>query len=206
MGIWLEWKRLKLNYKWRKHNAHNQTRIGWPTDLDKIKIGNYSYGMLYVLNEGTDYRLEIGRFCSIAPEVKFVVESDHPIERLSTFPMHRKVLCDEKRETVSKGSIRVEDDVWIGLGATILSGVHIGQGAVIAAGAVVTKDVPPYAIVGGNPARIIKYRFPEELIAELLKIDFGRLTKEMINAHIDELYQKLEKAEQLGWLPRKDIP
>lgn len=74
-----------------------------------------------------------------------------------------------------KGNIDVEDDVWIGLNATICAGVHIGQGAVIAAGAVVTDNVPPYAIVGGVPAKIIKYRFTKELIQELLQIRRARL-------------------------------
>lgn len=81
---------------------------------------------------------------------------------VSTYPFKRK-LFHGGEEAVSKGDIIVGDDVWVGYGATILSGVHIGQGAVIAAGAVVNKDVPPYAIVGGIPAKVIKYRFSESV-------------------------------------------
>ena len=73
--------------------------------------------------------------------------------------------------------------------AIILSGVHIGQGAVVAAGAVVTKDVPPYAIVGGNPAKVLRYRFEQGIIDELLKIDFSLLKDEMIVKNIQEFYQ-----------------
>ena len=97
----------------------------------------------------------------------------------------------------------VDNDVWIGYGATILSGVHIGQGAVIAAGAVVTKDVPPYAIVGGVPAKVIKYRFEESTIKDLLMIDYTKLTKEMIEQHVNNLYEPLTELAQLDWLPKK---
>lgn len=110
----------------------------------------------------------------------------------------------EYSEEFSKGNIEADDDVWIGYGATIMSGVHIGQGAVVAAGAVVTKDVPPYAIVGGVPAKVIKYRFSEIMIEELLKIDFSKLTEEAIKSHIDELYTELEGVGQLEWLPKKE--
>ena len=87
---------------------------------------------------------------------------------------------------------------------TILSGVHIGQGAVIAAGAVVTNDIPPYAIVGGVPAKVIKYRFDKQIIEELLKVDFSKLTKEMVLSHKDELYQPLENIEDYVWIHRKN--
>ena len=81
--------------------------------------------------------------------------------------------------------------------------VSIGQGAVVAAGAVVTKDVPPYAIVGGVPAKVIKYRFEPEMIAELLKIDYGKLSKEDIEKHIDDLHTELKNPSQLDWMPKK---
>lgn len=109
-------------------------------------------------------------------------------------------------DALSKGNIIVEDDVWIGQNAFILSGVTIHQGAVIATGAVVTKDVPAYAVAGGVPAKVIKYRFQEEVINELLKIDYGRLTKELVEKHMDELYTEIRTAEQvrkMDWLPRK---
>ena len=106
-------------------------------------------------------------------------------------------MLGESLEGTSKGDIIVADDVWIGYRATILSGVHIGQGAVIAAGAVVTKDVPPYAIVGGVPARVIKYRFPEEMVGELMRIDYSKLTEEMVREHIEDLYSALKDTKQL---------
>ena len=97
----------------------------------------------------------------------------------------------------------VEDDAWIGYGATVLSGVRIGQGAVVAAGALVTKDVPAYAVVGGVPAKVIKYRFPEEICNRLQQVDYSKLTKEMVEAHLDELYAPVSECTDLSWLPTK---
>ena len=101
------------------------------------------------------------------------MSGEHSITGIMTYPL----IDDVKINSRSKGDIIVADDVWIGYGATIMSGVHIGQGAVVAADAVVTKDVPPYAIVGGVPAKVIKYRFEPEMIEELLKVDYSKLTK-----------------------------
>ena len=199
-------RRLKYyvrKYKWRKINKHNRTVIGSLFDIKCVSVGEHSYGEINVLNYGEGHTLKIGNYCSIASHVCFILSADHYINHISTFPFKVGIL-KEKSEAISKGDIVIDDDVWIGYGATILSGVHIGQGAVIAAGGVVTKDVPPYAVVGGIPAQIMKYRFPEKLIQELLQVDYGKLTPEMIREHIGELYQDLQEVSQLSWLPKRD--
>ena len=83
------------------------------------------------------------------------------------------------------------------------AGILIGQGAVVAAGAVVTKDVPPYSIVGGVPAKVLRYRFNQEIIEELLKLDFEQLDVAIVKAHTDELRQELIDVGQLQWFPKK---
>ena len=104
----------------------------------------------------------------------------------------------------------VDDDVWIGYGVIVMSGVHIGQGAVIAAGAVVTKDVPPYAIVGGVPSKVIKYRFNQSIIGFLLTLDYEKLDTELVQSHIDELYSPIDGMELddikevYRWFPKKN--
>lgn len=197
------WKQASLKVMWRKKNSHNETRLGLENNIDAIEVGNYTYGKLNVLNEGNEYRLKIGNFCSIGPNVKFILHADHSVKLISTFPFHVKCLYDGKSDAVSNGDIIVEDDVWLGSDSTVLSGVTIKQGAVIAAGAVVTKDVPPYAIVGGIPAKVIKYRFSEEMISELLNVDYSKLTKEEVESHIEQLEKELTSIEQLDWMPRK---
>lgn len=188
--------------EWKSRNGNNSMMPANDFNYSCVSIGNYSYGALTVLNFNTDAHLYIGHFCSVASGVVFVLDADHPLDRISTFPFKVKCLGTEKYEAVTKGDIVVGDDVWIGQNAIINSGVHIGQGAVIAAGAVVTKDIPPYAVVGGVPAKVIKYRFSPNMIKELLKIDFEKLTKEMIESHLNELYDKLENKEQFEWLMR----
>ena len=136
--------------------------------------------------------LIIGNYCSIGPDVRFIVSSEHPYKGISTYPFKVKML-DYKAEAKSKGDIIVKDDVWIGLGSIILSGVTIHQGAIVAAGSVVTKDVPPYAIVGGNPAKIIKYRFEPNIIEKLVKFDYSKLTKEKIKTLGEKLYTEISE-------------
>lgn len=187
--------------KWRKGNPENTTIAANIFDMNSVKVGKETYGAVRILNWGINQKLIIGNYCSIAQEVMFILNADHFINHLSTFPFKAKILSGEV-EGVSKGDIVVDDDVWIGYRATIMSGVHIGQGAVVAAGAVVTKDVPPYAIVGGVPARILKYRFPEDIRNELIKVDFSKLSRQDICEHIDELYTPVKTKDQIQWMLR----
>ena len=165
-------------------------------DVGRVEAGEGSYGPLNVLASGdSPARLSIGRYCSIAPGVTFILEDEHPYRGLSTYPFKVKRGFAE-HEAVSKGDIRVGDDVWLGLGATVCSGVAIGQGAIVAAGSVVVKDVPPYAIVGGNPAKFIKWRFEDAALRErLAALDWGRFDPDALTAKtLDTLYAPLDAA------------
>lgn len=183
--------------KWHKMYPDSKLVPVNDFDFSRVTSGIASYGELRVIDFGEDHFLRIGNYVSIAQNVTFILDAEHYTNRISTYPFKVKILKTQKSEAFGKGDIVVGDDVWIGYGATILSGISIGQGAVIAAGSVVTKDVPPYAIVGGNPAKILKFRFNEEIIEELLKFDYSMLSKETIRDIEDELYKILENRGQI---------
>jgi virginiamycin A acetyltransferase len=170
-------------------------------DWMRFGLGTYYYGpepekfctrnVIYPY-PGSGERLEIGLFCQIGQDVGFMMNGgNHAVQGLSTFPFH---IVPEWKEIPSlgkvKGSTRIGNDVWLGCKALIMPGVTIGDGAIVAAGAVVTKDVPAYTIVGGNPARVIEKRFAKECgeeradqkIAFLLKFQWWRLPLEQITA------------------------
>lgn len=135
-------------------------------------IGAYTYGTPKIYRWDDRTRLSIGKHCSIAKDVSILLGGEHRTDWVSTYPFNRFFPEAEgiAGHPHSKGDVIIGNDVWIGMGATILSGVTIGDGAVIAAHSLVSKDVPPYAIAGGNPARIIRSRFPEEVVRKLLAI------------------------------------
>lgn len=172
--------------QWKKANAHNFTKPTSYYPIDKIMIGKGSYGKIHILSAKQERYLRIGNYCSIADEVTFILSTDHPLTHLSTYPF--KAMYMGEQEATAKGDIIVGDDVWIGYRVVILSGIKIERGAVIAAGAVVTKDVPPYAIVAGVPARVIKYRFTQDVINKLMTMDYNKLMPENIMSDIDGLY------------------
>lgn len=190
----------KYNKQWRKKNPYNYTYPVNYFNADSVSVGDYTYGELTVLNFNINEKLSIGRFCSIASGVVFVLNADHALSRLSTYPFKVKCLGTEQYEAVSKGNITVKDDVWIGQNAIIMSGITIGQGAVVAAGAVVTKSVPDYAIVAGVPAKVISYRFPEDIRQQLSKVDYSRFDREFIEKHIDDLYKDISSIDDVSWM------
>lgn len=152
------------------------------------------------IGDNSHISASIGRYCSIAGNVK-VVNGFHPSQTfVSTHPafysLHNCVdlcYCNQNRfnefryaDPDSKADVVIGNDVWIGWGATLLAGVRIGDGAVIAAGAVVTKDVEPYAIVGGVPAELIRYRFSEEERTELLSIKWWEKNEAWLKEHAEQ--------------------
>ena len=139
-------------------------------------------------------RLLIGKFCSIACGAKFLMRSaNHSLASLSTYPFpifYEEWGLDVRDITAAwtpKGDIVIGNDVWIGYEAVVMAGVTIGDGAVIGARAVVTRDVPPYTIVGGVPAKEIRKRFPDETIGTLLKLRWWDWPEEKIQRYIGEI-------------------
>lgn len=175
------------DFLWREIVSKFQRPLG------TVKIGKYTYGKPIIVSFRKEDRLTIGKFCSIADDVVIVLSGEHRYDRVSTFPLRSRFIYKKERDTYSKGPVVIGNDVWIGSRAIILSGVRIGDGAVIGAGAVVTKNVPPYAIVGGVPAKILKYRFSNEQIRKLLKIAWWNWDIEKILKNIHHFYGDVDE-------------
>lgn len=179
--------------KWRRLNSHNETtEPDLICDLSKVKVGKKTYGKLNasIFGDGPE-KLIVGNYCSVAPGVWFLVSGEHKLHSISTFPF--KVKCfGYEHEAGSRGDIVIKDDVWIGTNAIICSGVTIGQGAVVAAGSVVTKDVEPYSIVGGNPAHFIKWRLSEKMRNRLINADLVKLFDSFTKSDLDLIYSDNE--------------
>ncbi len=153
---------------------------------DPEDIYNFEKNVLYLFEFMQD-KLIIGKFSQIASGVRFIMNvANHAMDGVSTYPF--KVFggawSDASMNVVSKGDTVIGNDVWIGNSATIMQGVKVGHGAIIGTNSLVTKDVEPYTIVGGNPARIIRRRFDDEIIEFLLRLSWWDWTVEKITDNL----------------------
>lgn len=184
--------------KWRRCNSHNNTTAENLFPLGAVSVGAHSYGPISLLSYGLQgHLLEIGSFCSIADGVIFLAAGEHAVDCLMTFPVTAKFLGGPV--TMSNGAIVLEDDVWVGMGATILSGVRIGKGAIIGARAVVAKNVPPFAVVVGNPGRVARFRFTEDIRNKLVNLDYTKITANDVRTYAELFSQVMteKKAKEL---------
>ncbi|MEV6768982.1 CatB-related O-acetyltransferase [Nocardia sp. NPDC051030] len=170
-------------------------------ESDNILVGDYTYfddpdaptdfernNVLYAFGPE---KLIIGKYCAIATGTKFIMAgANHATQGVSTFPftIFGGTWAEETMDIItsipSKGDTVVGNDVWFGYNTLIMPGVHIGDGAIIATGAVVTSDIPPYTIVGGNPAQPVKQRYPDEDIDRLLRAAWWNWPIELVTEHV----------------------
>lgn len=152
------------------------------------EVGNHTYGTPLIM-ESRMAGLKIGKFCSIGPGVTIIL-GNHITNTATTYPFSSLSLFwpGARRNSIedhdTKGPVIIGNDVWVGKNATIMSGVRIGDGAVIAANSVVTKDIRPYSIVGGNPAKLLRMRHSDSIIEALLQIKWWNWSDEEIDNSI----------------------
>lgn len=167
--------------------SHPQIIVGDFTYYDDPDdVYNFEKNVLYLFEFMSD-KLIIGNFCQIATGVRFIMNgSNHAMDGISTYPFKviSKAWEHVDMNVVSKGDTIIGNDVWIGNSVTIMQGVKIGDGAIIGTNSLVTKDVEPYTIVGGNPARLIRKRFDEQTIDFLLQLRWWDWSIEKITQYL----------------------
>ena len=186
---------------------HNRAQI----EAGIMEVGNWTYGKvnLYAPAKGDNGKLKIGRYTSIAHGVTVMLGGNHRTDWITTYPfaaIGKPQVRHIKDHTTTKGDVAIGSDVWLGRECMIMSGVTIGDGAVVAARSVVTKDVEPYTIVGGNPAKAIRKRFDDATIARLLHVQWWSWDDKLINAvlpvlqsgDLDRLFEIYEENPDLS--------
>jgi acetyltransferase-like isoleucine patch superfamily enzyme len=160
--------------------------------IENIHLWNSDRGTYFdrnvnIITWSDEYKINVGKYNSIGRDCNFFLHANHRSDWVTTSSQLLGPVTNEIADLhmtmghpACKGDITIENDVWIGANSTIMSGVTIHNGAIVAAGSVVTKDVPPYAIVAGNPGKIVKYRFTEEQIKDLLEISWWNWNEDSI--------------------------
>lgn len=164
-------------------------RIAWRSPAGRVVVGKHTYGAPRIRWWGEDANLVVGKYCSIAEGVEIYLGGNHRTDWVTTFPFSKfpKAWPAARELTghpASRGDVLIGNDVWLGAGCMILSGVRIGDGAVVGARAVVSRDVPPYSIVTGNPATATRRRFDEATINRLLSVAWWDWPHERVERHV----------------------
>jgi virginiamycin A acetyltransferase len=197
-------KKYFSSIKWRKINSHNFTEQKNSFPIELVKVGSYSYGFIDVVNfnpANTRLQIQIGNFVTIAPEVKFLINENHQTKSFTSYPIKSKLFnLQNDEDAFSKGPIIIEDEVWIGYGVIILSGVKIGKGAIVAAGSIVSNNIEPYSIYGGIPAKKIKNRFSDDVINKLINVDLAKISINDIGSNLELFYSDISDPSVLNKL------
>jgi virginiamycin A acetyltransferase len=162
-------------------------------DIDSYIVGaKLESGLNFRIAEGV-HNLQIGKYSSLAEDILFLIDINHDYAQVCTGALSAFRGLNFKGKMKRKGQIIIQNDCWIGNGVTIMGGVTVHNGALIAAKSVVTKDVPPYAIVGGNPAKVIKYRFNEHQIQQLQKIAWWNWSQDKIKQNAELFHRDVSE-------------
>lgn len=168
-------------------------RVSSFIDKKSLIVGKHTYGINNLLIDeykGSEAKVIIGSYCSIGPKVRLITGGYHPVDWVSTYPFKAKWKLEgafTDGMPYTNGDINIKNDVWIGTDVIIMSGITIGNGAVIAAGSLVSSNVPDYAVVGGVPAKVVKYRFSKDAIEKLLEIKWWDWSESKIKENVEFL-------------------
>lgn len=178
-------------------NLSSQSIIGVNCSINnstlsgKVNVGDYTTINTSIII-GRLNPINIGKYCSIAPDV-YITDINHNLKRRTTHFMYKYIdFIDKIDELKSNGGVEIGNDVWIGKSSIILSGITIGDGAVIAAGSIVTKDVEPYSVVAGIPAKLTKKRFNDNIIKNLIKEKWWNLSIQELNKKEKKFFDEID--------------